>query len=94
MADENDVNRRQDRRRSVRIASIVLANATEPIPCVVLDISSSGARLHVHDPGEVPDQFRLIMENNNEEFACETVWRQGNEMGVRFEGGASTSSTS
>lgn len=92
MADDNEANRRQDRRRSVRIASIVLAGAAEPIPCVVLDISSSGARLHVHDPNEVPDTFRLIMASTNDEYACETVWRQGNEMGVRFANAGQASS--
>ena len=84
MSDEEIPNRRQDRRRNVRIASIVVSVARAAIPCVILDISSSGARLHVHDPAEIPDVFRLIQTTTQEEHECSAVWRAGNEMGVKF----------
>ena len=84
MADQEKPDRRHDRRRSVRIASIVVGSASSAIPCVILDISGGGARLHVHDPSEVPDDFQLVQTATQEEHACSAVWRSGNEMGVRF----------
>lgn len=81
---DDDKNRRQERRRSVRIASILTSDGRSPISCVVLDLSASGARLHIHDQAEVPDEFRLLLVATGDEHPCTTVWRSGNEMGVRF----------
>ena len=84
MAADDKPNRRQDRRRHVRIASLMTGNDRTAIPCVILDLSNGGARLHVHAPGEVPDRFRLLQIASNEERDCEVVWRRDNEMGVKF----------
>lgn len=84
MSNDDEVNRRQERRRNVRIASIITNDGRSPISCVVLDLSKSGARLHIHDQSEIPDQFRLLLLANNEEHKCETVWRTDMEMGVKF----------
>ena len=84
MAADDETDRRQERRRNVRIASILIGDAKTPIPCVILDIASGGARLHVHEPSEVPDRFRLLQIASNEEHGCEVAWRRGNEMGVKF----------
>lgn len=77
-------NRRQDRRRNVRIASILTSDGRSPISCVVLDLSASGARLHIHNQDEVPDTFRLLLVATDEQHGCTVVWRAGEEMGVRF----------
>ncbi len=84
MTTDDDSNRRQDRRRKVRVASILVSDDREPIPCVILDISASGARLHIHDPVEIPKTFHLLQIANDERHECEAVWRNGNEMGVKF----------
>lgn len=80
--DQHD--KRRERRRAVRIASIIVSATTSPIPCVVLDLSSCGARLHVHDPAEVPDQFRLQLIATDQVFDCRAAWRRGDEIGVQF----------
>lgn len=77
-------NRRQDRRRNVREASILTGDGRSPISCVVLDLSASGARLHVHDQTEVPAAFHLLLIATGEQHACDVVWRTGEEMGVKF----------
>ena len=84
MASNDESDRRQERRKQVRIASILVDATRSPIPCVILDISTSGARLHVHVPAEVPDRFRLIEIANNQERDCTVVWRKGNTIGVQF----------
>ena len=86
MAADDKPDRRQQRRRHVRIASILIGDAQAAIPCVILDVSIGGARLHVHEPDEVPDRFRLLQIASNEEHDCAVVWRRGNEMGVKFDG--------
>lgn len=85
MTDEDKRNRRQERRRKVRIASIIVSEVLPPIPCVILDISLSGARLHVHDHAEIPDRFTLVQSADKQLHSCTVVWRNENEMGVRFE---------
>ena len=85
MTDEDKRNRRQERRRKVRIASIIVSEAIPAIPCVILDISLSGARLHVHDHTEIPDHFTLVQSADKKLHVCTVVWRNDNEMGVRFE---------
>ncbi len=51
---------------------------------MLLDISSSGARLHIHDPASLPDRFRLRVESEGIDEMCEVVWRREEEIGVRF----------
>ena len=85
MAEDDDQDRRQQRRRNVRIASILTGNGKAAIPCVILDLSDGGARLHVHQPDEVPDRFRLLQIASSDENDCTVVWRRGNEMGVKFQ---------
>ena len=76
--------RREYRIRATRIASIILDPTTSPIPCVVLDRSRGGFRLHVHLPAEVPEHFTLLLVSENKEYHCQSVWRSGKEMGVRL----------
>lgn len=83
MTDTEDPNQRKDRRKAVRIASIIVAESSAPIPCVVLDRSTGGFRLHVHEPGEVPDGFKLHLTADDSFYDCECVWRRGNEIGVK-----------
>jgi len=54
------------------------------IPCVVRNVSDSGARLRVDGSLSAPDTFELFIELDGSWVACEVVWRIGNEVGVRF----------
>jgi two-component system response regulator len=54
------------------------------MPCVVRDISETGARLQVKSSAGVPDTFELIVELDGLEAHVETVWRRTSEIGVRF----------
>lgn len=85
MADDDKSNRRLDRRRKVRVASIIVSDTQPPIPCVILDISHGGARLHVHDHAEIPDRFTLVQSTGDQKDLCSVVWRTGDEMGVKFD---------
>lgn len=54
-------------------------------PCVVEDISSSGAKITVQDNNTLPAKLRLAFSRDARTGrACEVVWREGKTFGVRF----------
>ncbi|MGU9979639.1 PilZ domain-containing protein [Phreatobacter sp. HK31-P] len=74
--------RRQDLRYTARIES--LADGTE-IPCTLLDVSQTGARLVAREPELVPDEFLLRLAVGRQALRhCAVVWRDGANIGVRF----------
>jgi hypothetical protein len=54
-------------------------------PCVVRDISSTGAALEFSDLIRIPDEFTLIMLDEQLKLLCRVVWRRDYRVGVRFE---------
>ncbi|MGI9383960.1 MAG: PilZ domain-containing protein, partial [Methyloligellaceae bacterium] len=56
--------------------------------CMVKNISDGGAKLRVASLLGVPQTFELDIKDYGEKFICETVWREQNELGVRFRRGA------
>lgn len=76
--------RTEPRRRIARSATISDFVAPAPIPCVILDISSTGARLDVLNAATVPGMFKLIIDLEGSEHMCEVVWRKEHSVGVRF----------
>ena len=53
-------------------------------PCIVRDISSTGAALEFSDLIRIPDEFTLIMPDDRLKLSCRVVWRRGYRVGVRF----------
>ena len=54
-------------------------------PCTVLDMSDSGARIEVSDPGAVPAKLRLAFSRDvRTGRPCEVVWQRGKILGVKF----------
>lgn len=79
----------EDRRISVRkrmlkggVIAFSARHAT--LPCVVRDLSDTGARLQVKATSSVPDTFDLIVELDGLEAPSRVVWRSLTELGVRF----------
>ena len=77
--------RRKDRRTIINRAATFQADAGSlPRDCMIIDVSRRGARLLI-DGVDVPDQFHLLIEQN-EHRECRVVWRLGGEIGVAFVG--------
>lgn len=76
--------RTEPRRRVARSATISAHDSPSPVPCVVLDISTGGARLDVHHSAKIPQRFRLVIDLEGTERTCEVVWRRENSVGVKF----------
>jgi hypothetical protein len=54
-------------------------------PCVVRDLSSSGAKLTIEDPNTLPAKLRLgFSRDARTGWPCEVVWRRGKTVGIRF----------
>ncbi|MBU1212528.1 MAG: PilZ domain-containing protein [Alphaproteobacteria bacterium] len=72
------------RRRVLKGAQAVFLNGHCSIPCMVRDISTSGARIKSMHSAHIPDHFQLVIELDGIEVQCEAVWRKSGEIGVRF----------
>lgn len=62
-----------------------------PAPCIIRDMSTTGARLEVREAGTLPGSklkfpstFRLLIRNDRVEVDCAIQWRRGGDLGVRF----------
>ena len=54
--------------------------------CRVLDVSESGAKLALEEPGELPKDFVLMLsERGGPTRRCHVVWETGDQLGVEFE---------
>ena len=76
--------RRHDRKRILKGGTIAFNGRHSTMPCVVRDLSMSGARLQVGQSNGVPDTFELLIDLDGFEAFAEVAWRAQNEVGVRF----------
>jgi hypothetical protein len=74
--------RRRDVAYPVAIESLVDGTST---PCVIQDVSETGAKLGLSDLADIPDEFILrLAENRAASRHCRIVWQAGHSLGVRF----------
>lgn len=84
--------RRNAKRRSTNIPGRILFDDAVH-PCVVLDVSRSGARLNFGDGLTLPRKFVLDLTNDGRVVrSCELVHQDGLSAGVRFIHGSSPQS--
>ena len=82
---DNTERRQQQRLRTVREGSLRIDGTPLEIGCIVLDLSIGGARLHLHNAWDTFERCQLYIETEQMRHACEVVWRDGNEIGVKFD---------
>lgn len=73
-------------RRPVRQGAWIFVGAEEAsIPCMILDLSSGGARLGLRERVVLPKEFILVMSRDGRlNRRCEVAWSKDNMIGVRF----------
>jgi len=78
--------KRREVRKSVYQPSwITLEGGFAARPCVVRDLSTSGAKLTIDDPNTLPAKLRLAFSRDARTGRnCEVVWRRGNTVGMKF----------
>ncbi len=90
--DEGSERRWARRKHGGAIALIVHPELPVPIPCVLADASSTGARLRIEITQDnmlggrvkLPAQFSLQMKADRIQVDCTIVWRRSGELGVRY----------
>jgi hypothetical protein len=81
MAKEKRIAKRQP----LRYGAWIALGPEKLRPCLVSDISQSGARLDVGSSNDAPDVFVLMLSKNGAARRfCAVMWRRGTEMGVKF----------
>ncbi|MEZ5854160.1 MAG: PilZ domain-containing protein [Hyphomicrobiaceae bacterium] len=84
---------RRSRRQSACIqGSINAERLSEAVPCVIRDLSATGARLEIVKGDRkaftseewIPDRFMLAFRLERTEVDCEIIWQKGGVIGVRF----------
>jgi len=72
------------RRNTTLPATIVFNGGRASLPCVVRNVSESGAKLQVSSVAGVPNSFDLLVEGHRPQ-SCRIVWRSLKEIGVAYE---------
>ena len=84
-AEINRLLRRNKRTPSNASAIIRTADASFTLPCVVRNLSESGAKLSFGDSTPLPSEFILYLKSGSPiGWKCRTIWRIENNIGVRF----------
>jgi hypothetical protein len=76
--------RRAARERAFLQARLSFAHGAVSFPCVVTQISATGAKLSVGDEVSVPDRFQLEIPQRGVDCPAEMVWRRNGQVGVVF----------
>jgi hypothetical protein len=78
--------RKTVRRTTRRSAEVMFPGKDRPIPCVILDLSSGGARLAIgYSSAEIPHTFALVLyKDRSAQRECEIVWTDRRCVGVKF----------
>jgi hypothetical protein len=78
--------KKRDARKSLRQPGwIILEGGFAARPCVVQNMSTSGAKITMDDPNTLPARLRLAFSRDARTGRpCEVVWRRGKSVGVKF----------
>jgi hypothetical protein len=80
------VTKKREARKSLRQSGwITLDGGFAARPCVVQDMSTSGAKITVDDSSVLSGRLRLAFARDARTGRnCEVVWRRGKSLGVKF----------
>ena len=78
--------KKRELRKSLRQPGwITLEGGFAARPCVVQNMSSTGAKITIDDPNMLPAKLRLAFTRDSRTGRpCEVVWRRGKSVGVKF----------
>ncbi|SDK34110.1 MULTISPECIES: PilZ domain-containing protein [Bradyrhizobium] len=78
--------KKRELRKSLQQAGwITLEGGFAARPCVVHDMSSTGAKVTIEDSNSLPAKLRLAFSRDARTGRpCEVVWRRGKSVGVKF----------
>ena len=83
-----DQERANLRKRVLKGGLILFNNHRSSVNCTVRDFSETGAKLRMEAATSVPDNFDLMLPQENLIYPAEVAWRRALDIGVRFTGPA------
>jgi len=82
--DNNDENRSEFRRRTLKSGKIIFNDQKSVLDCTIRNLSETGCQIMVSTHKDLPYAFDLNLTSSGEKYQCEVIWRKGNEAGVKF----------
>lgn len=79
-----DDNRRSGRKKTFLTAYAVVGGSQGALPCLVRDLSQSGARIMMAGAERLPARFELHINGRAHMLRVDTVWRTATQAGVRL----------
>jgi hypothetical protein len=78
--------KKRETRKSLRQSGwITMEGGFAARPCVVHDISTTGAKVTIDDPNTLPAKLKLAFSRDARTGRkCEVVWRRGKSVGIKF----------
>ena len=74
---------RKEERESMNLQGLCeLSDPPRMFPCVLVDLSGSGAQLRFQTTAQIPPMFKVHVEALNVYLECRTVWRTETHIGV------------
>lgn len=88
------VGKRKAERRGCQVkAQVVRPDGSDPIECVILDFSATGARVKLNTQAELPARFKLYIPSRPETKSVILRWTKGLEFGVEYSTGVADEKT-
>ena len=84
MDNTTTLDRRQKDRKSVVKGAVLSCTDGKTFPCVVRDISSTGAQIQISSELNLPNKLTLHIDLDGIEAKGEIVWRNGDQIGFKF----------
>ena len=88
------VGKRKAERRGCQVkAQVIRPGGGEPIDCMIMDFSSTGARVKLNAPVELPARFKLYIPSRPETKNVLLRWMKGLEFGCEYSTGVADEKT-
>jgi hypothetical protein len=75
--------RRLSPRRNTNIRAEIAFSGGQRLPCIVKDVSETGARIELASVGKVPNGLVLLVPGHLPQ-PCRVAWRSLKEMGLEY----------
>lgn len=76
--------RRAQRERTLLQARVSFAGGSMSFPCIVTQISATGAKISVKDETVMPEHFQISIPQRRIDCEARLVWRRAGHAGVAF----------
>lgn len=81
---ESEQNERARRSRALKKGKLIFNRGLRSVPCIVRNLSESGAKLEFEQAYLLPQEFVLQIDLEDFEVTCQRRWEDGLRCGVEF----------